>query len=136
MELRFEMPTVLPEVSGAERAASVLGKGRISRSAAGKDASEAEVAAKEMESLFATLMVAELRKGLGEGFFGEGPGADTFNGWFDEQLGASLASRGSLGLGEQIKEAIVRETGARSEEQARKDREAETGELESAELLP
>lgn len=97
-----------------------LDVGRISRlERAGRDADEADVAAREMESLFATMLVSELRKGLGDGFFGEGPGADTFNGWFDEQLGASLASRKSLGLAEDIREAIHRETTARNAEARR-----------------
>ena len=74
---------------------------------------DADGAAHEMEKLFATMLVGELRKALPEGFFGSGPGADTFNGWFDEQLGASLASRSSLGLAGQIKESMVAERAAK-----------------------
>ena len=88
--------------------------GRVSRLASQDAGSEAEAVSREMESLFATLLVSELRKGLGDGFFGSGPGADTFNGWFDEQIGSSLASRSSLGLTEQIQEAIIREQEAKA----------------------
>lgn len=88
-----------------------LSAGRISRLRQ-EGESQVDVAAQEFESLFATLLVSELRKGLGEGFFGSGPGADTFNGWFDEQLGASLASRGSLGLAGQIRESMAAEQAA------------------------
>jgi Rod binding domain-containing protein len=103
-------------VAGAAR--GDLMAGRISRLQNGGEMTP-DVAAKEMEALFATMLVKELRKGIGEGFFGEGPGADTFNGWFDEQLGASVASRGSLGLGEQVRESMLREQAARHEETER-----------------
>ena len=101
-------------LQGAARSAGMndMMAGRVSRVAAGSDEGTPETVAREMESLFATMLVSELRKGLGEGFFGGGAGADTFNGWFDEQIGASLASRSSLGLADQIRESIVREQAA------------------------
>ena len=109
-------------LQGAARTAGMndMMAGRVSRVAAGSDEGTPETVAREMESLFATMLVSELRKGLGEGFFGGGAGADTFNGWFDEQIGASLASRSSLGLADQIRESIVREQAAAAAEQARK----------------
>lgn len=106
------------KIDPAARIAQGLDVGRISRMER-TNGDEADVAAREMESLFATMLVSELRKGLGEGFFGEGPGADTFNGWFDEQLGASLASRKSLGLADDIRESIHRENAARAAEARR-----------------
>ncbi len=109
-------------LQGAARSAGMndMMAGRVSRVAAGSDEGTPETVAREMESLFATMLVSELRKGLGEGFFGGGAGSDTFNGWFDEQIGASLASRSSLGLADQIRESIVREQAAAAAEQARK----------------
>lgn len=109
-------------LQGAARTAGMndMMAGRVSRVAAGSDEGTPETVAREMESLFATMLVSELRKGLGEGFFGGGAGADTFNGWFDEQIGASLASRSSLGLADQIRESIVREQAAAAAEKARK----------------
>lgn len=109
-------------LQGAARSASMndMMAGRVSRVAAGSDEGTPDTVAREMESLFATMLVSELRKGLGEGFFGGGAGADTFNGWFDEQIGASLASRSSLGLADQIRESIVREQAAAAAEKARK----------------
>ncbi|MEC8495373.1 MAG: rod-binding protein [Planctomycetota bacterium] len=98
--------------------------GRVSRVASGSDQGTPEAVAREMESLFATMLVSELRKGLGEGFFGGGAGADTFNGWFDEQIGASLASRSSLGLADQIRESIMREQAAAAAEAARESSES------------
>ena len=109
-------------LQGAARSAGMndMMAGRVSRVASGSDEGTPETVAREMESLFATMLVSELRKGLGEGFFGGGAGADTFNGWFDEQIGASLASRSSLGLADQIRESIVREQAAAAAEKARK----------------
>lgn len=113
-------------LQGAARTAGMndMMAGRVSRVAAGSEEGTPETVAREMESLFATMLVSELRKGLGEGFFGGGAGADTFNGWFDEQIGASLASRSSLGLADQIRESIVREQAAAAAEQARKSSES------------
>jgi Rod binding domain-containing protein len=55
-------------------------------------------AAHEFEKLFATLLVKELRRGLPEGFFGQGAGADVYEGWLDEHLGAALSEGRGLGL--------------------------------------
>ena len=103
--------------------------GRVSRVASGSDQGTPEAVAREMESLFATMLVSELRKGLGEGFFGGGAGADTFNGWFDEQLGASIAEQGNLGIGEQVKESIIRQQAAAAADAARLEREGAGGEV-------
>ena len=55
-------------------------------------------AARQFEKLFASLLVKELRRGLPEGFFGQGPGADVYEGWLDEHVGGALAEGGGLGL--------------------------------------
>lgn len=59
---------------------------------------DAGVAAKEFEKLLATILVKELRRGLPDGFFGEGPGRDVYEGWMDEHLGAALTDGEGLGL--------------------------------------
>ena len=65
-------------------------------------------AGRRMEALFATMLVKELRRTLpNEGFFGSGPGADTFNGMLDEQIGEQLASRGALGIAERVIVALM-----------------------------
>ena len=64
---------------------------------------EDDQVAREVEGLFTQILVKELRKGLGEGFFGQGVGADTFEGWLDEHLGESLAKDGVLDLAGMIK---------------------------------
>jgi flagellar protein FlgJ len=64
---------------------------------AARDGHTAE-AAREFEKLFATLLVKELRRGLPEGFFGKGAGADVYEGWLDEHLGAALSEGRGLGL--------------------------------------
>jgi Rod binding domain-containing protein len=60
-------------------------------------------AADEFEALLATTLVREMRKGLPDGFFGKGPGADVFEGWLDEHVGGSLAESGALDLAGIIK---------------------------------
>ncbi|MFT7078080.1 MAG: Rod binding domain-containing protein, partial [Planctomycetota bacterium] len=105
-----------------------LVNGRISRiDRNGGKEGDPEVVAQEIESLFATLLVSEMRKGLGEGFFGSGAGSDTFNGWFDEEIGASLSARGSLGLADQVQEALIREKAATDADAARQKAEGKDG---------
>lgn len=65
-------------------------------------------AAQRFEELLATLLVKEMRKALPDGLFGDGPGADVYEGWFDEHLGRSLARDGGLGLAETVRESLVR----------------------------
>lgn len=72
----------------------------IANSADSKDA------AARMEKLFATMLVKELRRSLPSGMFGEGAGSDIFEGWFDQNIGDSLADSGALDLAGQIKHSI------------------------------
>ena len=75
-------------------------------------------AAEQMEALFATLLVKELSRTLpGEGFFGEGPGSDVFNGWMDEFLGERLATDGALDLAGRVKTALEARAGTTTSEQ-------------------
>ena len=76
--------------SGAERL--------LSEAQGAARARDAVQAAADFERLFATLLVKEMRRGLGEGFFGSGPGADVYEGWLDEHLGQTLAEGRGLGL--------------------------------------
>jgi len=67
-----------------------------------------EEAAYRMEALFATMLVKELRSSLTDGgFFGSGPGADSFNAMMDEQLGEQLAKRGALDIAGLVKVALT-----------------------------
>lgn len=61
------------------------------------DESKVEDVAEKFEALLSTMLVKEMRKALPEGVFGKGPGADVFEGWFDEHIGAEIA-RGGDGL--------------------------------------
>ena len=69
---------------------------------------DAGEASRQFEKLFAVLLVRELRRTMPEGPFGDGPGADVYEGWFDEQLGGALSQRDALGLAGMIKSAIGR----------------------------
>lgn len=74
-----------------------------------RDASANEVpavAAKKFESLLATQLVKEMRRSLGDGFFGEGPQADVYSGWLDQFLGEALARDGGLHLADGVKRSL------------------------------
>ncbi len=85
---------------------SALQSASISEQAQKLQDREADAGAK-LEALFATMLVKELRKSLPhEGFFGDGKGADVFNGWMDEFLGQRLAEDGALDLAGRVKVAL------------------------------
>lgn len=60
-------------------------------------------AGKQFEALIATLLVKQMRSSLNEGFFGSGPGADTFGGWLDKEIGDSLARSWDVDLAGMVK---------------------------------
>jgi Rod binding domain-containing protein len=69
-------------------------KGLESLAASGEEAE----AAQAFESLFASMLVKEMRSSIDGGFFGKGPGADTYGQWFDKEMGAAIAADNGLGL--------------------------------------
>jgi hypothetical protein len=83
-------------------------KGARAAAAGGK----ADEAAKAFEKMLATMLVHELSRGLTEGFFGDGPGAETFTGWFEEHMGEALGSGRGLGLAEQVRASLIQKQAA------------------------
>jgi len=105
------------------RALAPLGDLRSAASARGAldarraaEAGRVDEAAARFEALLATQLVKELRKGLSEGFFGSGAGADVFEGWFDEHLGSALAASGALDLASAVRIGLQQTRDARERE--------------------
>ena len=67
-----------------------------------------EESARQFEHLFATLLVRELRRAMPQGPFGDGPGKDVYEGWFDEHLGNALAERDALGIARLVQNNLGR----------------------------
>jgi len=88
--------------TGGKQPVDALAEARLRElgNAAAKD--EGAEAGEAIESLFASMLVKELRRGLETGFF-EGPGADIYTAWLDEHLGKSLADQDALGLAGMVK---------------------------------
>jgi Rod binding domain-containing protein len=82
----------------------------VERAAARGDAEET---ARQFETLLGTLLVRELRRSMPKGMFGDGPGAEVYEGWFDEQLGTALGQRDALGIAELVRSTLVRAQAAR-----------------------
>ena len=82
------------------------------RTAAEPDTVEA---AEKFEEMFATMLVKELRRGLNEGFFGEGPGAGVFEGWLDRIVGEALVRGKGLGVADMVERSIAPTTPTSSE---------------------
>lgn len=73
-------------------------------------------AAEEFESLFASMLVKEMRQTVDGGFFGKGPGADTYGQWFDTEMGKALAEDGGLGLADVLRVQLGIEQAAKAAE--------------------
>lgn len=82
-------------------------------------------AANKFEALFATQLVKEMRKTLGEGFFGEGPQADVYAGWLDQFVGEAIARDGGLHLTKRLEQDLERAQAARDLAGARAEAAAE-----------
>ncbi|MEO6594063.1 MAG: rod-binding protein [Planctomycetota bacterium] len=66
-----------------------------------KERLRAEKVALQFESVFVRTMVSSLRQtaSLGTGgMFGEGPGADTYGDWFDQNLADQIGQSGHIGI--------------------------------------
>ena len=97
----MELPGL--NATGADEAGLLRRAQAAGRAAASGDT---DAAAQRFEELLATQLVKELRRALPDGFFGGGPGADVYEGWLDEHLGASLARSGGLHLSDAIRASL------------------------------
>ncbi len=82
-----------------------------------KNKDDSVEAAKKFESLLATMLVKELRKGLGDGLFGKGAGSDIYAGWFDKNIGEALANDGGLDMEGMIRVGIESKIAAAEHDQ-------------------
>ncbi|MDA1264115.1 MAG: hypothetical protein O2816_03435 [Planctomycetota bacterium] len=113
------LPIDIGAISGAQTSQKAQALAKRS-----DDPSAAADAGAKMEALFATMLVKELRKALpNEGFFGEGKGADVFNGWMDEFLGQKLADDGALDLAGRVKVALTSSSKSSGESETPKERD-------------
>jgi len=65
-----------------------------------------DVAAREMEGLFVSLLLKEMRQTSSEGGMFPGDSSDTFGGMFDLYLGKYIAESGGIGLADSIEKAM------------------------------
>ncbi|HUR26639.1 MAG TPA: rod-binding protein [Planctomycetota bacterium] len=84
--------------TAATAQAAELGKKAAALAASSKGDPKAAEVPQQFSKLLATMLVKEMRRALPEGFFGEGAGADIFDGWLDEHMGSALAARDGLRL--------------------------------------
>lgn len=104
----------LPPLSGlANPTSGSLEELRLDGAKRAADRGDGKEAAHQFEKVFATMLVRELRRSMPKSPFGEGPGADVYEGWFDDHLGGALARNDALGLAGMIKASITRTQAAR-----------------------
>lgn len=63
--------------------------------------------AQQFEGIFVQSMVSAMRAsaqvtGEGGGIFGNGPGADTYADWFDQNLARELSTKGRIGIADTL----------------------------------
>lgn len=67
---------------------------------------EAQKVASQFEAIFVQQIVSKMREGadyLGQNeMFGSGPGADTYNQWFDTFMSEHIASSGRIGVADSL----------------------------------
>jgi Rod binding domain-containing protein len=79
---------------------------RLAEAKRASEAGDSDGTARQFETIFATMLVRELRRCMPQGIFGDGAGADIYEGWFDEHLGNALAREDALGISTMIKTSI------------------------------
>ena len=94
------------------RASDASANVHLDRAQRALDAGKPDRAAREFETLLAVQLVRELRRALPRSMFGEGSGADVYEGWFDEHVGRALAERDALGLAKMIQGSLARKAAA------------------------
>jgi Rod binding domain-containing protein len=76
------------------------------KGAAQKERAKAQHTAQQFEQIFVRSMVSSLRQsgsvGGEGGMFGQGPGADTYADWFDDNLSEQLSKHGEIGIEKQL----------------------------------
>jgi Rod binding domain-containing protein len=87
-----------------------LADGRLEQARRAAEAGGPTETARQFEQLFATLLVRELRRSMPQSPFGEGSGAEVYEGWFDEHLGGALARREALGIARIVARDLERRT--------------------------
>lgn len=72
---------------------------------AAKERERAATVAGQFESVFVRTLVSSLRQTAsvgGGGIFGDGPGADVYGDWFDQNLAEQIGRSGDIGIAETL----------------------------------
>ena len=109
------------ELDGLARPALPLARTdelRLAGASRAAERGDARETARQFETLFGVMLVRELRRSMPKGLFGDGAGADVYEGWFDEQLGAALGARDALGIADMVESTLARAHAARAATEA------------------
>jgi Rod binding domain-containing protein len=72
-----------------------------------KNDAKAVEAARAVEGVFVSMLIAEMKKSFeGGGFFGDGPGSEVFDGMFDRLMGEEIAKKGGFGLADFVEATV------------------------------
>jgi Rod binding domain-containing protein len=97
-------------IDSARLRASDITRLRAGAATSAKDApgtADTAQTAKKLESVFATLLVKEMRRSLSDGFFGDGAAGDIYSGWLDDHVGDALADTDALHMREMIERSVL-----------------------------
>ncbi|MCB1282445.1 MAG: rod-binding protein, partial [Salinibacterium sp.] len=81
---------------------------RLQRLGSSGDEKALREVGEKLEGVFVSMLVKSMREGMSEdGLFGKGPGADIYDGFFDQMMGEELSKRGGLGISEMVVRAQI-----------------------------
>ncbi len=82
---------------------------KTQRQARSADRRQLREAARNFETMFATMLLSNMRKSMApEGLYGKGMGGDVFQSMMEEKLGEVIARRGQLGIARMIERQLSR----------------------------
>lgn len=96
-------PTLFQQNGQADRARSDL-----SRAAKTRNEAAVESSAQEFEAMFLAQMLQPMFEGLGDGYFGGGPGEKAYRGMLVEEYGKAIARAGGVGIAEKVKAEMIK----------------------------
>jgi Rod binding domain-containing protein len=77
---------------------------------------DSAAAARKFEGLLVAQLISQMRESSGVKMFGDTPGAQVFEGLFDQMFGEAIAKNGGLGLAERVEASLQRIEKASKEE--------------------
>jgi len=105
-------------VGGPREAAGPTFDGELGLARRADGSIDARQASQKFEAVFTSMLLSQMRQASDLHFFGEAPGAQVYEGLFDQLLGDALATNGGLGVAASLERSIGESENARAQASA------------------